>query len=72
VRPGAKLLELDDCDTLTVTSADGTEQVVTTTIQGADDGREHHEHSGHENGEAQDIQLAQNSTTYHMTHDLMV
>ena len=34
---------LDDCDTLTdtftVTTVDGTEQVVTITIQGADDGR---------------------------------
>jgi VCBS repeat-containing protein len=36
---------LDDCDTLTdtftVTSIDGTEQVITITIQGADDEREH-------------------------------
>jgi VCBS repeat-containing protein len=43
-----KVQSLDDCDTLTdtftVTSADGTEQVVTITIQGADDGRGHHKH----------------------------
>ena len=43
-----RVQSLDDCDTLTdcftVTSADGTEQVVTITIQGADDGRGHHEH----------------------------
>jgi len=45
---------LDDCDTLTdtftVTTEDGTEQVVTVIIQGADDGhgRHHHRHSDHE------------------------
>jgi VCBS repeat-containing protein len=43
---------LDDCDTLTdtftVTSIDGTEQVITITIHGADDEDEHHhEHSDH-------------------------
>jgi VCBS repeat-containing protein len=41
---------LDDCDTLTdtftVTSVDGTEQVITITIQGADD-EHHHEDSDH-------------------------
>jgi VCBS repeat-containing protein len=39
---------LDDCDkltdTFTVTAVDGTEQEITITIQGADDGRGHHEH----------------------------
>jgi len=43
---------LDDCDTLTdtftVTTVDGTEQVITITIQGADDGHGHHHHSDHE------------------------
>jgi VCBS repeat-containing protein len=38
-----KVQSLGDCDTLTdsftVTTADGTEQVVTITVQGTDDGR---------------------------------
>jgi VCBS repeat-containing protein len=44
-----KVQSLDDCDTLmdtfTVTTEDGTEQVITITIQGADDG--HHKWDGH-------------------------
>jgi len=46
-----KVQSLDDCDTLTdtftVTSEDGTEQVITITIQGADDGHHHHHHHHH-------------------------
>ena len=46
-----KVQSLDDCDTLTdsftVTAEDGTEQVITITIQGSDDGHGHHIHHHH-------------------------
>jgi VCBS repeat-containing protein len=49
---------LEDCDTLTdtftVTTEDGTEQLVTVTIQGADDGHDRHHHHHHHHKHSSD------------------
>jgi VCBS repeat-containing protein len=68
-----KVQSLGDCDTLTdtftVTSVDGTEQVITITIQGADDDRwhhhdyDHHDHDKWTQASASDVEAASVSGT---------